>query len=145
MAASRPKRTRSSYEQHREGESAATLGLHTTSSSEVLFGTAVEQYLKSKEGHVSRSHLEQVGHRARSFGKYTGAKKLHEITAQDAKTWVESRVTKEGELTSKSTWNKLVTDLNTMFVRFLDEKRCTANPFAGIKRFSLTALARSAE
>ena len=131
--ASRPKLTWASNEQ---GESAATLGLHTTSSSEVLFGTAVEQYLKSKDGHVSHSHLQRIGQRARSFGKYIGAKKLHEITAQDAKTWVESRVINEGELISKSTWNKLVTDLSTIFVNFQGKKLCTTNPFAGIKRFA---------
>ena len=111
-------------------------GLHTTSTSEVLFDSAVEDYLKAKKAHISESHLQRVGQRARSFGKFIGAKKLHEITSQDAKAWVESRTLKEGELTSKSTWNKLVTDLSTMFVYFLSEKWCTTNPFGDIKRFA---------
>ena len=111
-------------------------GLKTTATREVLFETAVEDYLKARNGHISGAHRLRVGQRARSFGKFIGAKKLHEITAQEAKAWVESRAIKKGELTSKSTWNKLVTDLSTMFVYFLDEKWCTNNPFSSIKRFS---------
>ncbi len=115
---------------------AITQKLQTKGRKEILFADALDQYLRLKKDHISSSHCERIRQRAKSFARFIGDRHVHDIREQDARAWVESRTIKGGELTSKSTWNKLVTDLSTMFVYFLNENWCTTNPFGGIKRFA---------
>jgi hypothetical protein len=108
----------------------------TTNLVEITLEEALCKYQAMKEDHLSASHFERSGQRARSFAKFIGKKSVREITAADARAWVEATAKPDGVLHSKGTWNKCVTDISTVFRYFEKQKWCTSNPFADIERFS---------
>jgi hypothetical protein len=110
--------------------------LQTTELTSVGYDDGLAIFLKGKKDHISEAHFKRVGQRGRSFSEFIGAKNIRDITAREALAWVESRAKPDGVLTSKSTWNHLVTDLATIFGYFVKQKWCAVNPFGDIDRYS---------
>ncbi|MFT3829848.1 MAG: hypothetical protein QM691_09120 [Opitutaceae bacterium] len=111
--------------------------LRTTDFSNILFDDALAACLKEKKNHISTAHYKRLSQRGRSFGAFIGPMIVRDIPgAGKARPWVESRAMPNGNLTSKCTWNKLVTDLGTIFGFFVKQKWCSTNPFSDIPRYS---------
>ena len=111
--------------------------LRTTDLSNISYEDALAACLKDKKNHISTAHYQRLSQRGRSFGEFIGPMMVREIPgAAKARPWVESRAMPDGNLTSKCTWNKLVTDLGTIFGFFVKQKWCSTNPFSDIPRFS---------
>jgi hypothetical protein len=111
--------------------------LRTTDFSTITYEDALAACLKEKKNHISTAHYERLAQRGRSFGEFIGPMNVRDISgAAKARPWVESRAMRDGNLTSKCTWNKLVTDLGTIFGFFVKQKWCSTNPFSEIPRYS---------
>ena len=103
--------------------------LRTTDFSNIVYDDALAACLKEKKNHISTAHYQRLAQRGRSFGEFIGPMIVRDIPgAAKARPWVESRAMPDGDLTSKCTWNKLVTDLGTIFGFFVKQKWCSTNP-----------------
>ncbi len=111
--------------------------LQTTDFSNTVYSEGLKAYLEDRKNHISKAHYQRASQRGRSFGEFIGPMVIRDIPGTTkALEWVKSRAMPDGILTSKATWNKLVTDLATIFGFFVKKKWCSTNPFSDISRYS---------